>query len=418
MQKKELQTSDVMNLKGKLQLGAFRLDIPSKSIFRSEKFFQILGVDQHGPFESLDPFLGSVHQDDLFYVNQVLQQAKKKHGSHSFEFRVVRADRASARLHCQIDSIENDSEQVVEILGVILDLTFHDLFEVSPENTYQQLEDMIEFLPDATFAIDRDKKVVAWNRAIEEMTGTPKKEMLGKGDYEYSLPFYGKRRPILIDLVRNQDLAVISKYPQLVSTDGVLRAESFVRTAYKGKGAFLWGIAVPFFDSDGNWIGAIESIRDITDRKQAEEELKLRTLKLEETNTALKVLLRESSETKEDLENKVFLNVKKLVRPYLDDLGVLSTSNSQRLLIETLKTNLDQVASSFSKKISSDYLGLTPREIQIADLIRQGKMNKEIAEVLKITTSAIEFHRRNLRKKFNIKGEKVNLRSYLLSLVG
>jgi len=75
-------------------------------------------------------------------------------------------------------------------------------------NIEERLFDIIEFLPDATFVIDADKKVVAWNKAIEEMTGVSKEEMIGKGDYAYAEPFYGKKRPILIDLIfdKNEEM--------------------------------------------------------------------------------------------------------------------------------------------------------------------------------------------------------------------
>ncbi len=71
---------------------------------------------------------------------------------------------------------------------------------------------IIEFLPAATFVIDKKGKVTAWNKALEEMTGIKKSEILGSANYEYSLPFYGCRRPILIDLVINPDESVASGY--------------------------------------------------------------------------------------------------------------------------------------------------------------------------------------------------------------
>ena len=94
------------------------------------------------------------------------------------------------------------------------------------------------------------------------------------------------------------------------------------------------------------------------------------------------------------------------------------TEKSQRVYLKTIKTNLSEITSSFTKKLSSQYHGLTPREIQIADFVRQGKSNKEMAYLLKISVPAIDFHRRNLREKLDIKGKKINLRSFLLSHIG
>jgi diguanylate cyclase (GGDEF)-like protein len=138
---------------------------------------------------------------------------------------------------------------------------------------HQQLLDIIEFLPDATFVIDQDKKVVAWNRAIEEMTGVKKEEIIGKGDYAYAIPFYGKQEPIIVDLVGFDFQEISGRYQNIQQKGSTLYAEIFVPTI-NGKGAFLWVTASPLFDSQGNMAGAIESIRDITERKTAEEQLK------------------------------------------------------------------------------------------------------------------------------------------------
>jgi len=260
--------------------------------------------------------------------------------------------------------------------------------------------------------------VVAWNRAIEKMTGVAAAEIVGKGNFAYAIPFYGKQRPILIDMVENRNPQLRKHYDVKVIDQKTLHAVAFVASAYGGKGAYLSGLAAPLYDQQGNYVGAVESIRDISDQKQVEETLRQRTKMLEETITALKVLLRESAEAKEELEKKVLANVKELILPFINELEPTLTEKSQRVYLETIKTNISEITSSFTKKLSSQYEGLTPREIQIADFIRQGKSNKEMAYLLKISVSAVDFHRRNLRKKLDIKGKKINLRSFLLSHVG
>lgn len=136
----------------------------------------------------------------------------------------------------------------------------------------KRLSTIIDFLPDATFAIDLSGKVIVWNRAIEEMTGVKAKDMLGKGDYEYGIPFYGKRRPTLID-VANEFIGVSKKnYSFVKKEDRILLAEADV--TLKGMPRVLWGTAGPLYDGHGNVAGAIESVRDITEFKQAENELK------------------------------------------------------------------------------------------------------------------------------------------------
>jgi len=137
----------------------------------------------------------------------------------------------------------------------------------------KRLLDIINFLPDATFAIDKSGHVISWNRAMEEMTGRTAGEMLGKGEYEYAVPFYGMRRPILIDLVFSSPGEIEKKYSSVHRDREILTGESLDATP-KGKTCILWGRAAPLYNNEGAIVGAIESIRDITERRQADEALR------------------------------------------------------------------------------------------------------------------------------------------------
>jgi diguanylate cyclase (GGDEF)-like protein/PAS domain S-box-containing protein len=139
--------------------------------------------------------------------------------------------------------------------------------------SHQKLLEIIEFLPDATFVIDSDKKVIAWNKAIEEMTGVLKKDIIGKGDYIYSEPFYNEKRPVLIDLIFSPDQELRELYPLIEKKGHTLFVKFYIPSVYKGAGADLWGIASPLFDSENNVVGAIETIRDITEQKRMEIQL-------------------------------------------------------------------------------------------------------------------------------------------------
>jgi PAS domain S-box-containing protein len=138
----------------------------------------------------------------------------------------------------------------------------------------QRLFDIIEFLPDGTFVIDQEKKVVAWNRAMEELTGVTKGEIIGKGDYCYAMTLYGEKRPMLIDCVTSDPDEIRENYTAIARKGNVLYAETYVEGAYGGKGAFLSGNASPLLDKDGNIVGAIESIRDITELNRLENQLR------------------------------------------------------------------------------------------------------------------------------------------------
>jgi PAS domain S-box-containing protein len=142
--------------------------------------------------------------------------------------------------------------------------------EAAIKESERRLTDIINFLPDATLVIDREGKVISWNKAIEEMTGVAANAILGKGDHEYSIPFYGERRPILIDLVFEDNEEIKKKYPFIQRNGNKLFSEIYIERLSGGKGAYLWFIVSPLYDTKGNVIGAIETIRDITNRKQAE----------------------------------------------------------------------------------------------------------------------------------------------------
>lgn len=138
---------------------------------------------------------------------------------------------------------------------------------------HDRLNEIVEFLPDATFVIDANGVVTAWNRAMEDLTGVPKAAMLGRGDHEYSLPFYGDRRPLLIDCAIRHDDAVAADYGTFVAEGGAISGETQVPRLGREGGAYIWASARPLFDSRGCITGAIESIRDITLRRKAENEI-------------------------------------------------------------------------------------------------------------------------------------------------
>lgn len=141
-----------------------------------------------------------------------------------------------------------------------------------------------------------------------------------------------------------------------------------------------------------------------------------KTHKLEELNAALKVLLKHRGEDKKELEEKVIANVKKLILPYVEKLNNSRLNDRQIVYLNIIKSNLEDIITPFLNQLSSKYSDLTPSEIQVAELVKEGKATKEIAELLNSSTGSIHFHRNNLRKKLGLRNTKTNLRSFLLTL--
>ncbi len=133
-------------------------------------------------------------------------------------------------------------------------------------------DSIIEFLPDATFVIDLNGKIIMWNSAMEMLTSIPRDAMLGKGDYEYALPFYKQRKPMLANLIFMPEADIEKKYDTVERIGDTLVVEIFIPDFRQG-GAYLWAKASPLYNSEGEIVGAIETIRDITDRKRAEQEI-------------------------------------------------------------------------------------------------------------------------------------------------
>jgi DNA-binding CsgD family transcriptional regulator len=170
-------------------------------------------------------------------------------------------------------------------------------------------------------------------------------------------------------------------------------------------------------------IRVVVSHEDITALKLTEEALRTREAQLEEqkqsleeSNIALKVLLRQREADKAELERKVLANIKDLVFPYVEKLKAAPLRPREKTMVEIIDTHLRDVISPFLQQMANAGLLLTPQELQIAQLVKDGKTSKEIGALLNITEATVNFHRKNLRTKFGLKGRRANLRSHLMSL--
>jgi PAS domain S-box-containing protein len=180
-------------------------------------------------------------------------------------------------------AIYDDENRLSEILCIGIDRTEQKRAEEIVKNSEQQLGQIIDFLPDPTWVIDSNGKVVTWNQAMEKLTGIAAADMVGKGNYEYALPFYGERRPILIDLVREWNTEYEKKYLSIKKDGNKLVSESYHPDLGDG-GLYLSGNASLIYDAAGQVAGAIESLRDMTERKHMEEALRRNVEELERFN--------------------------------------------------------------------------------------------------------------------------------------
>jgi len=255
----------------------------------------------------------------------------------------------------------------------------------------------------------RDKNGVLTyvNKKFVEMTGYSKDEIIGHNIFE------------LLDETNQLTL----KDQRARRARGENKSYELEWTGKNGRKIPTIVSPEPIFDEAGKFQGGFAVITDISQLKEAEKELiereqdlEIKTKNLQEVNTALRVLLNKRDEDKKELEKSVLLNVREMIEPYINKLKKTKLDGMQKTYLGIIESNLNDIISPFMCGVSINLLNFTPTELQIANLVKQGKTTKEIVSILNVSAKTIEFHRDNIRKKLGIRNRKINLRTHLLSL--
>jgi PAS domain S-box-containing protein len=272
------------------------------------------------------------------------------------------------------------------------------------------LKNIMDANPNYIYVIDTENRIVHANRTFSDLLGMSPEQLIGKKikDLPSDLDF--------IRIIQKDELSMIRR-----EKDRIEREEHFIDS--KGSPHWILSIVVPLKNEEGNIEQLIGVSTDITQRKQAEDDLKTREIELEmksqnleEVNTALKVLLKQREADKKEMEEMFLTNVKDQIIPYIEKLKKSGPNTDQKACIETMEVHVNDIISPFLKSITSKYVDLTPKEIQVASLIKDGKTTKEIGLLLNISPGSVDLHRYHIRKKLGINKQDVNLRSYLISL--
>jgi len=251
----------------------FKISPSGRLLDANPALARILGYDS--PEEIIDCVtdIGAQFYADPAQRKKVLDILAEKGVINNYEARYKRKDGKLIWVSLNARAVRSDDGAPLYHQGSFVDITEKKQAEEALKESEQELSQIIDFLPDATFVIDLEGKVIAWNRAMEEMTGIKSESIVGKGDHAHALAFYGIRRSMLIDLFFKPDEEIIGKYLFVKKNGDIILAEGAVPVK-GGENRILSGKARPLYDSKGTIVGAIESIRDITDQRTAQSERK------------------------------------------------------------------------------------------------------------------------------------------------
>ena len=388
-----------------------------------------------------------VHPDDMEKILPITREAISKRKPAKFEYRSRHADGNYIWTEANASPLIEEDGRISGAILVTRDITekktaaealkkAHDVLEEkvrertielsqANEVLHQEIEErkhtearlrdseeryrsIVEYTHDGIVIVDEDFHVIYANPEMGLISGYTVEEELGR---DFTIFLDKKSRSIAKErnLMRRKGEYVPSVYE--------------VTLIRKGGESRTCEARISLFTDSAGKMRFVVHLLDITERKQSEktllkqkQELETKNRELEDLNTALKVLLNQREKDKSNLEENIMANVNGLILPYIEKLKRSHLDERMNSCLMTIEANLLDIVSAFSHQLTSNYTKLTPREIQIANFIREGRDSKEIARLLDLSSPTIEFHRNNLRKKLMINNKKINLRSFLLNL--
>lgn len=284
----------------------------------------------------------------------------------------------------------------------IRDISVHKQDEKSLSVVRGRFRGLVESTSDWIWEVDENAVYTYVSPKVGEILGYEPEEVLGRTPFDLMPPEEAER--------------VADVFASIAASRKPFKALENTNLHKDGRIVVLETSGVPIVDVDGKFSGYRGIDRDITDRKKTENKLRMRARELKESNIALKVLLKQRENDRGELEENILSNVKQLIMPYIEKLKKSRAMSEELAYLNILESNLNEIISPFAHKLSSDYFEFTPKEMQIADLIRDGKQDKDIIELMHISIDTVKFHRKNIRKKLGIYGKRTNLRSHLLSM--
>ncbi len=346
------------------------------------------------------------HEDDLRKIIPLIESIQRDNPSVEIENRTLLPD-GRVRWNRWVHSgIFDEQGKIKEYLAVGTDITERKLAEMELDEERLRLKYIIKGANAGTWEWNVQTGETRFNERWAEMLGYTLEELSPINIQTWENLTHSENLKTAYDLLRrhfSRELDFYECKTQMRHKDG-----TWIWIHGRGK--------VVTWTEGGEPLLMMGAHLDITGHKQAEVELLRHTMELEEANTALRVFMDSRERAQKQLEEKLQMNVDELVTPYLKKLGDTKLDSRQQNYLAVLKNNLNTIVSPYLLNLSAAHKNLTPQEIQIADLIRQGKSTKEIADMLHTSPHTVGTHRNNIRRKLNLRNAKSNLRSHLLSL--
>jgi PAS domain S-box-containing protein len=389
------------------RVGVWDWNIQTNEFYLDPNVKAILGYSDAEIPNDLEIWSNYVHPDDKQPVMETFQDhIDGKTPEFAYEHRMLHKDGSIRWIMARGTAIRDDQGYPVRVVGTDTDITQRKQAEESLLESEVKFRNLAEQSPNMIFIIKNSKMVYA-NRKCEEISGYKRDELLSAHFDFLKLIAPEYKKIMKKNFNKHMSGEEVEPYEPTLISKSDKRIEAIITTKlinYEGENAIL-GI-----------------VTDITERKHAEKVLQEKDIKLErqaknleEVNIALKVLLDQRDKEKADFKENLLVNLKKLVFPYIEKLENRKLSEESQTYVNIIKLNLRDIIAPIANTLSSKYIALTPSEIQVANLINQGKTSKEIALMLNVSPKAVSFHRGNIRKKLGLLNKKINLRTYLQS---
>jgi PAS domain S-box-containing protein len=392
-------------------IGSWDWDVVNNRLTWSDELFNLFGVSPRKFQPSYEAFLSMVHPDDRALLDGEVKKAVRDKSPYHIDVRIINPDGREWVMEARGIITCDDSGNTIRLGGTAQDISERNAAERIIKRLADSWQKTFDAIPGPVFFRNADGVITQCNIATERLVGKPISEIIGRKCWEI---IHGTSGPI-------PECPIPAMNKSLLRQSVVLPAGD----------RFFQVYVDPVMDEAGNLLGVVHTMEDITKRKNAEEglkkyreyleklvkertdELEKQKSSLEDKNVALREVIGQIELEKCKIKENISSNIEELIIPILRKAKAKGTGEKH---IELIEQNLKKITSSFGITVSSKKLKLTPREIDVCNMIEKGLTNKEMSDLLNISIQSIEGYRKNIRKKLGLSNKKVNLSNYLRSL--